>query len=233
MNRSIFRAALRASAKVALGAAVAGCGGVVGSAAEHGEPEGSPSDAAVADATPEFCTTACQKTADDTCFSTATCTAYCQDKSGAWPPPVRGAFAACAAKNPLCYQTMDDCMLSALFPGGVAKSIQLRAQGFDANDGKVVHVWYDPGASTLFGGTATIAGGSFAFDWQKPVETLGTIGPLLLLYIDVDGNGLCDPSADLTGSQEGTWNADFVSPVWTVDLASPLVAAPFVCQSMP
>lgn len=52
MNHSVFRAALRASAKVALGAAVAGCGGVVGSAAEHAAPEGStPDAAAAADAT--------------------------------------------------------------------------------------------------------------------------------------------------------------------------------------
>jgi hypothetical protein len=44
MNRSVFRAALRASAKVALGAAVVGCGGVVGSAAEHAPQEASTSD---------------------------------------------------------------------------------------------------------------------------------------------------------------------------------------------
>ena len=41
MNRSVFRAALRASAKVALGAAFAGCGGMVGSTAEHAAPEAS------------------------------------------------------------------------------------------------------------------------------------------------------------------------------------------------
>src|SRR5579883_1907500 len=52
MNRSVFRAALRASAKVALGAAVAGCGGMVGSTAEHAATEASTSDASpVTDAT--------------------------------------------------------------------------------------------------------------------------------------------------------------------------------------
>ena len=50
MNPSVFRAALRASAKVALGAAVAGCGGMVGSTAEHAAPEAS---AAVDAATPD------------------------------------------------------------------------------------------------------------------------------------------------------------------------------------
>jgi hypothetical protein len=51
MNQSVFRAALRASAKVALGAAVAGCGGMVGSTAEHAAPEASATvDAAAADA---------------------------------------------------------------------------------------------------------------------------------------------------------------------------------------
>lgn len=57
MNRLVFRAALRASAKVALGAAVAACGGVVGSAAEHASqeasvPEGAPADATPVDVTP-------------------------------------------------------------------------------------------------------------------------------------------------------------------------------------
>lgn len=48
MNRLVFRAALRASAKVALGVAFAGCGGVAASPAEHAAPEA----AAPADATP-------------------------------------------------------------------------------------------------------------------------------------------------------------------------------------
>ena len=53
MNPSIFRAALRASAKAALGAAIAGCGGMVGSSAERAAPEASaPEAAAAADATP-------------------------------------------------------------------------------------------------------------------------------------------------------------------------------------
>jgi hypothetical protein len=50
MNRLVFRAALRASAKVALGAAFAGCGGMVGSTAEHAAPEASAPEAASADA---------------------------------------------------------------------------------------------------------------------------------------------------------------------------------------
>ncbi len=47
MNRLVFRAALRVSVKVAFGAAVAACGGMVGSTAEHAQPEAaaSPQDA--------------------------------------------------------------------------------------------------------------------------------------------------------------------------------------------
>lgn len=52
MNRLVFRAALRASAKVALGAAFAGCGGMVGSTAQHAAPEASAPEAVSADATP-------------------------------------------------------------------------------------------------------------------------------------------------------------------------------------
>ncbi len=65
MNRLVFRAALRASAKVALGAAVVGCGGVVGSAAERAPteasvPDGTPVDAAAFDVTsPEGEAAAC------------------------------------------------------------------------------------------------------------------------------------------------------------------------------
>jgi hypothetical protein len=55
MDRLVFRAALRVSAKVALGAAVAGCGGLVGSTAERAAPEaGAPEAAAVSpEAAPE------------------------------------------------------------------------------------------------------------------------------------------------------------------------------------
>ena len=52
MNHFVFRAALRASAKVALGAAFAACGGVVGSTAAPSAAEAAAPDAASVDATP-------------------------------------------------------------------------------------------------------------------------------------------------------------------------------------
>jgi len=69
MNRSVFRAALRASAKVALGAAFAGCGGMVGSTAEHAAPEASaPVEAYATDAAQERART-CDPPSFDCCVA--------------------------------------------------------------------------------------------------------------------------------------------------------------------
>lgn len=195
-------------------------GGAGGSSSTGGLPEG-------------FCEGACAATADGTCFSTPACIEYCDANAAAWPPEIGAAFASCAAENPLCFETVEGCILSELHPPGSLHTVRLEGSGFGEHEGKVVHVWHDPGTAVSFGGEAVITGGAFSFEWEEPIPVFDTGSSLLLLYIDVDGDQACEGSVDLTASVSPAWNGDYLAPVFTAVLAPPLADPDFVCDFPP
>lgn len=180
-----------------------------------------------------FCAEACQATSADGCFPTDACVAYCDTSASAWGPEIGAAFAACASENPLCFETVEGCILGELHPTGSLHTVRLVGSGFDAYDGQTVIVWNDPGVANPFGGEAVIADGAFAFEWLEPVPVSETGAALLLLYIDLDGDQSCKPAADITGSLFTEWNGDYLAPVFTAFATSPLSDADFVCDFTP
>jgi hypothetical protein len=153
--------------------------------------------------------------------------------AAAWSPEVGAAFAKCAAENPLCYETLEGCILFNLHPPGSKHTVRVSGTGFDAHDGKVLTIWHDPGTSVSFGGEVVLAGGQFSFEWEEPVFATDTGGPLLLLYIDVDGDQKCDAASDLTESVSPEWNGDLLDPVYAAVPAPPLADSAFVCDYPP
>ena len=180
-----------------------------------------------------FCEEACVVTAEGSCLLPPACEEYCEAESGGWPAGVAEAFATCAAENPLCFESVDGCILSELHPPGSNKTARLKGTGFQAYDGEVVRAWHDPETGVPFGGEAVISGGEFAFEWTAPFQTWDKNGPLLLLYIDLDGSGTCGAEADLTHSVGLAWNGDYLAPVYEAVLTPPLSDADFVCDFTP
>lgn len=180
-----------------------------------------------------FCAEACAVTAGGGCFSQEACKEYCLAESSDWPAEVGGAFAKCAEENPLCFESVEGCILSELHPPGSKNIARLKGTGLDAYDGKVLRVWHDPDTGVPFGDEVVITGGAFAFEWNEPFSAWDSGGPLLLLYIDMDGDGACEPAADLTGTVSPSWNGDYLGPVYEATLSPPLNDPDFVCDFTP
>lgn len=180
-----------------------------------------------------FCADACVKTADGTCFSTTDCTAYCDSHAPDWTPGIGAAFATCAAENPLCFESVEGCLLGELHPAGSKVTVRLDGSGLDAYDGKLLKVWNDPGTGVPFGGEVVLAGGQFSFEWVEPVPASDSGGALLLLYIDMDADKACNPAVDITASLVTAWNGDYLAPVFSATLTPPLSDPDFVCDFVP
>ena len=182
---------------------------------------------------PGFCDAACTTFAEGSCFNTAICTDYCDQHAQGWVPSIADAFAKCAAENPLCFESVEGCILGEMYPPDASHKVILSGSGFGAYDGKILRAWHDPEAGAPFGDEVPLAGGQFAFEWIVPFPASDAGGPLLLLYIDVDGDGLCKPAVDITHSAFTEWNGDYLSPVFSATLTPPLGDADFVCSFTP
>jgi hypothetical protein len=180
-----------------------------------------------------FCEEACAVTAEGGCLSPSACEEHCTIKKDDWPEGVAGAFAKCAAENPLCFESVEGCILSQLHPPGSDNTARVKGTGFQQYDGKVVRVWHDPGTGVMFGGEAVISGGAFQFEWTEPFQAWDGNGPLILYYIDMDASGTCDAAADLTGAQNLFWNGDYIDAVYEAVLTPPLSDPDFVCDFTP
>ncbi|KIG12364.1 hypothetical protein DB30_01555 [Enhygromyxa salina] len=181
-----------------------------------------------------FCDESCAVLSPDGCLTPDACLTYCEEDSLGWDPVVGEAFAACAATNPLCFQSVEGCMLAALHPEGSPIGLRVDGAGFDAQEGRAIRVWADVGAQSQLGGEALVANGGFSVEWVEffPIFDV-VLGPLVMAYIDVDDDGSCDGDVDVTVSVHSEWNGDFLDPVFEVSLVAPLDPAAFVCDFVP
>lgn len=230
--------ASRAGATAALAAIVVaslgGCGLGVGGA--WSRPPTAPGDGGADPETlaPGFCAGACAARAADGCLAEADCSAHCEKESVGWTTAIGAAFSRCVAANPLCFETVESCLFRELVDPEAPVRVALSGSGFEAYEGKTVHAWHDPARARPFGGTATITGGGFALEWSAAVgPSLSADGPLLLLYVDMDGDGRCSAGADVTHSGYAVWDGNYASPAFHMALAPPLSDADFVCGFPP
>ncbi len=205
-----------------------------GEPAKGGGEDSNAGDSAPIGADPSaFCAAACASPSPDGCFSTEACTTSCLERAGDWGAELREAFEGCVAENPLCYESLDNCLLNALHPAGTVHPLSLQGAGFDDVEGQVIHVWHDPDLPTDFGGEAVITQGAFSFSWEEAVYVSDTTTSLLLFFIDLDGDQRCSAAADLTGAASPAWNGDLLDPAFSASISPPLTDPDFVCDFTP
>jgi hypothetical protein len=209
--------------------------------AHPGGGDGGPSDAgAAADtASPDaplpvaFCEEACAAPLADGCFSDTSCRAACEAQAAGWSEPVREAFAGCAAEDPLCFRTLEDCMLERLHPTAEPHRVRIDGAGLSAFEGLTVHAFSDPMRPPAMQGEAVIVGGAFTLEWTFSAPATVIDDTVILLYVDVDGDGRCRSAIDVTAALQPTWNGDLVDPAFALELTPPLSDADFVCAYAP
>jgi len=167
-----------------------------------------PSDAIVS---PVDCSTICQARTgdggfclDDGYFGVAACTQYCQQDSALWDATARDAFADCAATDPLCFQTIHQCMMSAIYADEIesdtpiAMTIRVHGGDFSAHNGAWVFAEFQQG---FFGplalDTAVVADGSFDLNVDFNEVPHYNAVYYLRAYANVDGQLGCGVSTDL------------------------------------
>jgi len=180
-----------------------------------------------------FCEQACAARMTDGCIAEADCRGYCEAEAAGWSEPVRDAFATCIAENPLCFETTENCMLAALHPPPSLHPLRVRGSGLAELEGRTVRVWTDPDRVPMVRAEARIVDGGFEVDLGRSVAAAMGDETLLLAYVDVDGDGRCSSSADLTAALYGTWNGDLVAPAFEVQVSPPLADPDFVCSIAP
>lgn len=211
------------------GGAASGEGGLGGSDAGVGSAGSNVTSSGAGGVEPvdrRFCEQACADGLDGSCFTQEDCLAVCSADAGAWSPRVREAFAACAAEDPLCFVTLEGCMLGELGPRG--RLVRVLGFGFDAFEGKTLYVTSDGGALQ---GAAVIRFGSMQLTFIEDVDTFDQLGPLLLAFLDIDGDGACAPSVDLTAAEYAVWNGSFDYVEYELVLEPPLADPDFARAS--
>jgi len=229
----------------ALTALLAGCGmahpgvGDAGAAADAPPSvttdAGPAADASAPDAPVPvaFCEEACAAPLADGCFDRASCQAACEAEAAGWSEPVRAVFATCAAEDPLCFRSLEDCMLEALHPTPELHPLRVRGSDLGELEGRTVHLWTDPGRVPTIRASALIIDGGFELDFGRAVVASLGEETLMLLYVDVNGDDVCTSSIDLTAALYGTWNGDLVEPSFEVQVSPPLADPDFVCALAP
>lgn len=223
-------------AKEVLAALVGGAlawGGIGCEAAVEVEDGAGGGDPAAADGGPDasssdgVCAEACAVTAASGCLEGADCVAVCERERDGWSPEVAAAFTRCVATNPLCYETLEGCMLGELHPAGTTHTVRLRGEGLHEHEGRRVRAWNEDDVPLR--GVAVIRRGGFELTWVEPVSIWDGRGPLLRVYVDVDGDGACRPEIDVTEIAQPLWNGDLLAPAFEAVVAPPLDGGGLVC----
>jgi len=181
---------------------------------------------------PGFCDATCSAFAEGGCFTAEACASYCAQQQAGWTSAIGDAFATCAETEPLCFETVENCMLRTLYPMGTACEFVVSGSGFGALEGATTRLASQMSGVPGFDGEVAIAGGAFGFAWGGTCDYVTQEGFLFLLHLDANDDGLCSVPADRTHAAYATWNGDFVAPRFVAELTPALSDAAFVCDAL-
>ncbi len=136
----------------------------------------------------EFCVLVCDSLRDveDWCWGTEECHNFCDLNAGSMDNEEWNAYISCAADNPLCYQTIDECIGFALprfsvhgseFPAYSVYS----AFGFVTNQANEF-VWVESEVIT----------GEFTLTWDEVLSESAATD--VFYFADINNNRQCDPT---------------------------------------
>lgn len=191
------------------------------------------SDAFVPDGPAPACIEACndRKEEDPQCFSDDydSCIDYCDEIPG-WRESTQEAFYSCLESDPLCFQTLTNCILILAYPDPVPVVAKFVGTGFEQFNGKKVYARFDPGRDDS-PAESQVSQGKHELVWQL-AASLWALQKTIYYYVDVDGNGRCDPQVDRTQYGSLEYSGTIESPAFfgTRELQDSPNTAGQICQ---
>ena len=135
-------------------------------------------------------------------FGVQTCTDFCTGLSGTWDETVFAAFDLCVSTDPLCFQTIDQCMFLEIFADefdqslSVEHAIVVKAAGFESVNSRFAYIEFADSSTSLGVDQTRVQNGAFEFRLDLNQELpFGTYD--VFVYVDSNENINCDADADL------------------------------------
>ena len=156
------------------------------------------------------------------------CRDHCHDIGVTYTEPeVVDAYLYCVNNDPLCFQTVEDCIYGALYPEPVEVTVTVTGAGFGDYDDLTVQGGIERGGSAMLRATPVEV-----VDGQFELKLTGElwIGPsqLVLLYVDVDDDGECT-DADFPISARADRSLEFLDPDYRTTITPADGPDVFVC----
>lgn len=186
-------------------------------AAAPGDDAGPPSSA---------CADLCQARRDDPTsggcpFDTVPGSGRCEDRCAevaGLSAATREAFEWCVTTDPLCFQTIDQCVYGRRYPESVSIPTTITAEGLDAYEGRAVVVAIQNGVE-LYRRDAVVTDGGFEATFDEPLPAAWP--PSAFGYVDVDEDGRCGRGVDVTFYESLTQVGTFDAPAYQAHLVLP------------
>ena len=156
------------------------------------------------------------------------CLSSCDDYS-AFQLSTQEAFATCVATDNLCYVHIDDCVAGQVYPGKTVAPVTVTATGFDAYAGEPVVLGMADSDSFVMKSAAVSGVGGFEVTWSQEILASDS-RQLVFYYVDLNGDGSCDPDVDVTGSVSVERSEDIDNLSYSVLVEEPESGAGFVCD---
>ncbi len=133
----------------------------------------------------------------------------------------------CIAQDPLCFQSLDDCIFRQLYPEPVPVQLNVLIREMERFEGNTVRFALQTDGDIAQPPPVEIEDGTVEF---QEILTLYPQRMTLWFFVDVDGNGLCDPEIDYPSSADLERAPTFEMP--TLNTEATLAATPsaFVCN---
>ena len=166
-------------------------------------------DASIPNEPDARCIEACnnRKETDETCFGDDydTCIEFCGEIAS-WQSTTQEALYFCVTDDPLCFQTITQCVLAVAYPDPVPVIAKFVGTGFDQFEGKNVYAKLDPGRLDIPAETL-VTNGQHELVWEVDMS-LRDLSKTIYYYVDVDGDARCNPQTDRTQYGNIKYNGD-------------------------
>jgi len=142
------------------------------------------------------------------------------------------AFLWCLENDPLCFQGIGECIIPRMYPEEIPVDVLIVGRGFTGIEGLTIAAAIQTGRDEYQVVGDAVAGGEFEMSWSGNLPTwLYHAWIIDYLYVDVNGNGRCDPGTDLMDTIRLHQTVDFDN-VTLVGMAEPgLRSIPTACDA--
>lgn len=185
--------------------------------------------------TPEECENLCEYRAEQLednahCefeWKSGDCPTVCEEY-GIFERSTQEALAECVTDNPLCYQDVHDCVAGLVYDGPSEAVFRLTGTGFESVSGQTVVMGIEThaGLSTFTRQVSDF--GRFEVTFAESV--FPDSSHLALFYVDVNDNGRCDATVDVTGSAYLERSADIDHLSYAAVIELPQRAHDYICR---